>query len=261
MRSLKRRFVLVPLLLAALVAFVYGVFQPPHRFTQSECQICHVDAKNSPEAIKSDVTYSCEFCHADHAAARSHPTDVRPVLSIPNDMPLMDGRLTCLTCHYAHSGGSNPFQKKKHYFLRRPIRGIIFCSSCHKIDENRHIAFGNIHKGVYEETDSTTRVDRMTLECIECHDQEMTEERLGTLGAGSWTHYSKSFNHPVGSTYRDFSTKFRRKYRPENTLRKEVKLYNGKIGCGTCHDMYSKEKGMLSLSNRTGNLCTECHIK
>jgi len=258
---MKIRFILLPVLLTGLAAFVYAVFQPPHQFSERDCSICHIDAENSPDAIKSDVTYSCEICHADHTAAQSHPTDVNPTVAIPNDMPLLKGKITCLTCHYAHAADKNPFRRKNHYFLRRPIRGILFCSSCHKIDERRHIVFGNVHKGVYEETDSNTRIDQMTLECIECHDRQMTQEQSQKLGAGRWTHFGQEFNHPIGAVYKDFANKYMNKFRPEMTLRKEVKLFNGKIGCGTCHNVYSKEKGMLIMSNLGGNLCTECHVK
>jgi predicted CXXCH cytochrome family protein len=44
-------------------------------------------------------------------------------------------------------------------------------------------------------------------------------------------------------------------------LRKEVKLYEGKIGCGSCHNIYSKEKYMLVISNDSSVLCLECHLK
>jgi len=44
-------------------------------------------------------------------------------------------------------------------------------------------------------------------------------------------------------------------------LPRELRLYDGKIGCGTCHNAFSKEKSMLVINNRRSRLCLECHIK
>jgi predicted CXXCH cytochrome family protein len=256
---MQTKLTIITLVIIGFAVFVSAVFRDPHNFTQRECSICHIDVENSPVDIKSDITYSCEICHTNYSASQSHPSDVQPTLSIPNDMPLMNGRLTCLTCHYAHVD-NNAQYSKKHYFLRRPIRGIIFCSSCHKIDEKRHIVFRNVHKGVYDEMDTTTRIDPMSLECIECHDSYMSGPR-DSLGAGRWSHFTRKFAHPIGISYRNATNNKARKFRAEQTLRKEVKLYNGKIGCGTCHNVYSKERAILSMNNTGGRLCTECHIK
>ena len=256
---MQMRLSIILLVIIAFTVCVSAVLRAPHRFSKDECSICHIDTENSPTDIKSDVTYSCEICHSDYSASQSHPSDVQPTLSIPNDLPLMNGRMTCLTCHYAHADKKRQCSRK-HYFLRRPVRGIIFCSSCHKINEKRHIEFRNVHKGVYEETDIATRIDSMSLECIECHDSLLSEPR-NTLGAGRWNHFTREFAHPIGISYNDAIRDKTNKFRSEHTIRKEVKLYNGKIGCGTCHNVYSKERAMLSMNNAGGRLCTECHIK
>jgi predicted CXXCH cytochrome family protein len=140
------------------------------------------------------------------------------------------------------------------------VRGIWFCNICHTIDKNRHIVFENVHTGTYTVTDTTTRIDRVSLECIECHDSHM-KSPVDSLGAGTWNHYQREFNHPIGVSYGKLTARKMNQYTPESMLNREIRLFDGKIGCGTCHNIYSKEKKMLVMNNRRSGLCLECHIK
>jgi predicted CXXCH cytochrome family protein len=83
---------------------------------------------------------------------------------------------------------------------------------------------------------------------------------ISSLGAGRWYHYNRK-NHPVGISYEEISRKEKKKFRPISMLRKEIRLFNGKIGCGTCHNIYSKEPYMLVIDNEGSRLCLECHNK
>ena len=251
---------LIPLLfLVGIAAVVFAISSEPHDFESNECGYCHIDIDISPRYINPDVTSGCKICHAEYAKTQSHPTDIYPRVSIPHDMPLTEGRLTCITCHYVHI--DNTVQRNKnHFFLRRQVRGMVFCSACHPISDKKHIVFQSVHKKGYVERDRSTRIDRMSLECIECHDSHVADIR-DILGAGSWNHFKKEYNHPIGASYKDASSRKSRAFRPASMLNKEMKLYNGKIGCGTCHNIYSKEKAMLVMNNRGSRLCLECHIK
>ncbi|RJQ46472.1 MAG: hypothetical protein C4538_06630 [Nitrospiraceae bacterium] len=256
---MKHRYLILFLVITGIAALVYALSGEPHRFSQSECTLCHTTEKPGNSDITMEVTVACETCHPDYPKTQSHPTDIYPDISVPGDMPLNEGRLTCLTCHYAHIEHVKQ-QNKEHYFLRRPVQGVIFCSACHQINEKRHIVFQNIHKGQYEVTDRNTRIDRMSLECIQCHDKYIAEP-LDSLGAGRWKHFKKEFNHPIGASYRDISSRKMNKFRPEHMLNEKIKLYDGKMGCGTCHNIYSKERAMLIMDNRGSRLCLECHSK
>jgi predicted CXXCH cytochrome family protein len=245
--------------LVGIAAIVFGVTGEPHDFLKNECGYCHLDAENAPKMINLEITAGCERCHSEYSKTQSHPTDIYPRLSTPDDMPLIDGKLTCVTCHYVHIKDKVQ-RNKKHYFLRRQVRGIIFCSACHIIDDKKHIVFESVHKAGYQETDRSTRIDRVSLECIECHDSH-SANITEILGAGRWNHFNKAFNHPIGAEYKKAFTRRSKSYRPVAMLSKEVKLYDGKIGCGTCHNIFSKEKAMLVMNNRGSRLCLECHIK
>ena len=109
-------------------------------------------------------------------------------------------------------------------------------------------------------TDVTTRIDMISLDCIECHDKYANFE-VGTLGAGNWDHFSTAFTHPIGVSYEEESSRRADEYYPASGLSKEIRLFDGKIGCGTCHNIYSKVRKMLVMENRGSKLSQECHIK
>ena len=241
------------------IAGAYAISRQPHQFLSNECSICHFNEGKTPMDIKPDVTNACGTCHSEHREIQSHPTDIYPSFPLPKDMPLIEGKLTCITCHYIHPKEKGQFIKE-HNFLRRPVGGILFCGGCHKIDEKRHLVLENVHTGSYYVTDSTTSIDRVSLGCIECHSASLNIP-VDSLGAGIWNHYSRKVNHPIGISYEKISTQKMRDYRPPSMLPKEIRLFNGKIGCGTCHNVYSKEPFMLVLNNFKSRLCLECHIK
>ncbi|NQU47328.1 MAG: hypothetical protein HQ519_01670 [Planctomycetes bacterium] len=50
-------------------------------------------------------------------------------------------------------------------------------------------------------------------------------------------------------------------YRPVTSLPKEIRLFQGRVGCGSCHTTYGGEKQMLAGDPKRGTLCLSCHIK
>jgi predicted CXXCH cytochrome family protein len=50
-------------------------------------------------------------------------------------------------------------------------------------------------------------------------------------------------------------------YRPAGMLDKNISLFDGKVGCGTCHNIYSQIRNLLVLDNARSKLCLECHLK
>jgi predicted CXXCH cytochrome family protein len=181
-------------------------------------------------------------------------------MSIPKDMPLVEGRLNCVTCHYAHPKENIQLFVKKHNYLRRNVEGVFFCLECHTVDNKGHIVLEKVHTGSYKVTDNTTRIDPVSLECIVCHDSHMKAD-VSSLGAGTWKHFSRKFNHTIGASYKKIGMKNIKKFRPMGSMSKEIRLYDGKVGCGTCHNIYSKEKNMLVVKNSGSQLCLECHNK
>jgi predicted CXXCH cytochrome family protein len=255
---MRKPWVIAVLISGAVAAVVFALSGKPHEFSSKECMLCHIDEKNEPGVIRPSVSAACETCHSDLEDTQSHPVDLYPSLKIPGDMLLVDGMFTCVTCHYVHPDEKKNFLSDQ-LFLRRQVRGFLFCSICHEIDEKGHIVLGKVHSGTYTVLDSASGIDRMSLDCIECHDMHF-KESLDFLGAGLWEHSSKN-SHPIGVSYEKSSMKKMRDYRPSNTLRKGIRFFNGNIGCGTCHSIYSKRRNMLVMENTGSRLCRECHLK
>ncbi len=238
----------------------YSRMKDPHDFPVSECNKCHWDVEKKAADLKPVLSSICTDCHADAKQKLSHPVDVFPETSIPADMPLVEGRLGCITCHVAHpfSLKNKPFN---YFMLRRPGKGSAFCIACHGINEKGHIVFEKIHQGSYKVTDRSTSLDSYTLQCIECHDKRINDP-MDSLGAGRWKHFGGSnLNHPVGVSLGRIAGQKPREYNPEIALPREIRLFDGKIGCGTCHNAYSKEKNLLVVGNYKSRLCLACHIK
>ena len=256
---MRTQSIIVIFLLAAAAALVYGLSGGAHMFLSSECIMCHVDEKNDPGNIWPSLTNACEDCHRNVKETQSHPTDIYATIPVPEDMPLTDGRLTCLTCHYVHPKKGKQLIEK-HYFLRRLVRGPLFCSVCHELNDKGHVVVEkNIHPGSFKIIDREASIDSMSLECIECHDTYF-KDKSDLVGSGTWKH-TNEMTHPIGTRYRDASIKKMNKYRPESMLKKEIKLFDGKIGCGTCHSIYSSNRAMLVMDNMGSRLCRECHLK
>jgi len=238
----------------------YSQIRGPHDFAESDCNKCHWDVEKKAGDLKPVLSSICAGCHAEARQKLSHPVDVKPETVMPADMPLVDGKLSCLTCHYVH-----PFSIKykpfSYFLLRRPGRGAAFCIACHGIDEKGHIIYENVHQGSYKVTDRSTSLDAYTLQCIECHDKRINNPG-DSLGAGSWQHFGASgLNHPVGVSLDRIAGRKPREYNPEVALLQEIRLFDGKLGCGTCHNAYSKEKNLLVVNNYKSRLCLACHIK
>ncbi len=241
-----------------VVVAAYSRVKDSHQFSQNECNKCHVDVEGDAGRLKPISSTLCLSCHEDRKQ-NPHPMDISPETSVPVDMPLEKGKLTCTTCHFVHSF-SIKSPEFNFFLLRRPGKGAAFCSACHKIDTRGHIMFENVHIGSYQVTDWSGILDDYSLQCIECHDKYFRMPK-DSVGSGTWQHASSNLNHPVGVHYIESLSGRAREFNPQSLLPKEIRLFNGKIGCGTCHNVYSKEKSMLVMSNSRSRLCLTCHIK
>ena len=251
-----------------LVSIAYGstgeLFQSslkePHRVSRRECAACHLDADKNPAGLKPMSNSKCVSCHADLKESRPHPVDITPDISVPADMPLVRGKLGCITCHFFHPS-SDKFRNRSGNLLRRPGRGAVFCVECHQIDEREHIAFENIHRDSYRRLSvGNSRLDIYTLQCVECHDKYL-DRSFGSFAGGGPNRISGLSSHPVGVSLERIAAKKPRRFNFPHALPREIRLFNGKIGCGTCHNAFSKEKSMLVMNNWRSRLCLKCHKK
>lgn len=234
-------FLLLPLLTTAR--------RTAHNF-EGECDMCHVSLADNKMIFTKDIDFLCETCHDE--LGFSHPSGLKPSFSLPEGFPLdWAGRMTCATCHNIHGEEKN---------LLRGQTGRVFCYSCHGENFETHFAeaepthsTGKPSRTGFQTLSYEGSVDSLSLECMGCHDETIVK------GAGVWTDRSGG-SHPIGVDYMEAYRKDMKRLRHPSTLNPAIKLFNGKVGCGSCHNIYSKEKFYLTVrKDRKSSLCTSCH--
>ena len=119
------------------------------------------------------------------------------------------------------------------------------------------IALGAHATYKYDVVDEGSLIDKLSVQCISCHDSTITKEVA--IGMGIWQH-SSGRCHPIGVEYRKAYLE-RGEFVNPSRLDERIRLFNGKVGCGTCHNKYSREPYKLAINNRGSALCLACHRK
>ena len=66
--------------------------------------------------------------------------------------------------------------------------------------------------------------------------------------------------HPIGVDYEMVRASNRKAaLKPMGLVDWRIQFFDGKVGCCSCHDPYSKIEKMLVMSDRGSNLCFACH--
>jgi predicted CXXCH cytochrome family protein len=261
------------LLVLITLMLVYALERVPHKFSDSDCGGCH--AKDSSgrvlgKKLNGPVLTLCERCHRDILSdGYIHPINVAPRQAIvPRDMPLSpEGTITCATCHDIHASYFTPYGTRSH-FLRRHETGRKFCEACHKepLQESGHRGIlGEAHfKSKYVATSGVGEIDDMSRNCLSCHDGSLAPQV--TVHVGEWVHQESMVGndmgtHPIGVDYESARTAHlhRTDLVPIGLVDPRIKFFDGKVGCGSCHNPYSKVEQELVMSNRGSKLCLACH--
>lgn len=232
-----------------------------HNF-DGRCESCHLTNPQSgpPLIFTAPIDQLCSACHALNRT-NSHPSGVPALSNIDPVFPLEDG--TLLSCASCHAPCQTP-PKLTDNMLRVPFDGITFCLRCHQPQETytgRHVmAAGFVHakRWTAPEPAHKNRLDPVSLVCLSCHDSALSasqpyapsEPRLD-VGHGS---------HPLGSDYLQLAASDD-KLSSFDRLSGLVSLYEGKIGCASCHSPYATRSMHLVMDNRGSALCLECHLK
>ncbi len=268
---MKKYLIVILLILSAI-----GVFcreKNPHDFKKSACILCHTgNSTDIPGRLREYITDLCEKCHQDLIGdSYMHPVDIRVTdIDIPADFPLSaDGMITCNTCHDVHSPYELPDGTRSAY-LRRPLRGKAFCDSCHKETSTsapgHRTMLGEAHfRSKYIMIDPSQEIDPMSKNCISCHDGFFATSV--SIKAGIWQHSTFSpgqqmANHPIGVDYEAARLKHGRKtdLKPITMVDRRIQFFDGKVGCGSCHNPFSRRHKNLVMNNQGSKLCLTCHI-
>lgn len=202
----------------------------------------------------------CVSCHRFDQAL-NHPIQVSPVLSTPSSLPLLNGQVVCITCHDA-----SPDHRSKDQPVGQRVEGTALCVSCHKGSPNTSRAIHSMSGSkAHLRTDSRSRVghgaaelDRESQSCMECHD--------GALSSDAGPHISgldskEKSEHPIGVSMRPTTRNRDSDFRLSRRVDDRIRLFEGTVGCGSCHSPYSRERKLLVMNNRGSALCLNCHTQ
>ena len=270
MRKYNRYIIALSVIIIFVIAWLWAIQrQGSHNF-EGRCNLCHVGMKD-PSILTRNVDQLCLSCHEDNAE-RSHPSNFFPKEKLPARYPLYKNKMVCTTCHFPHQKYNinkiQSNQKTGPYFLRADSAGKMFCYCCHKTGfsnfsiDSHAVAIKKAHPSSisFEQKDL---IDNSSRECLSCHDGTISinvSTRLVDAGGVSWNHgRSIGMSHPISIDYNEVYLKKSDKYHPIQSLNFRIKLFNGKIGCETCHDHYSKHKNYLVMDNFKSRLCLSCH--
>ncbi|MBF0153177.1 MAG: cytochrome c3 family protein [Magnetococcales bacterium] len=248
------------LLLALLVWTRLGGTGGTH-LSDSRCQDCHLTDQVIPERARMLVVSQEKLCAGCHpkAVQLSHPSGILPGRILPATFPLdWKGELTCSSCHVIHGSGSK--------LMRSASKGGAFCRECHndaffeQMSDRGSSMSGVGHLNARSDSSAVTvELDAYSTQCMTCHDDKggSAPNRVDLNRGGVLRHFGSSLSHPVGRSYEN-AMKFGG-YHPVSRLPASVPLPNGKVGCVSCHEGYSKKHGGLTVNNKGSALCLTCH--
>ena len=258
------RWHLLPLLIlsGALLIVIYPSSHadlPTHNFA-GQCESCHLTSPDSelPMIFAAPIDQLCERCH-ELNRTNSHPSGVAAIYPVDPVFPLDVGRLlTCASCH----NPCLPKAEESPQLLRVPFDGINFCLRCHQTGEvytGRHVmAAGFVHtkKWTPPKRIHQGQLDPISRNCLGCHD--------GTINAPDIVSPAQLDNnhdyHPLGADYAQRAAT-NHDLVSIDRLSGLVSLYEGKVGCASCHSPYASRNKHLVMDNSNSMLCLACHIK
>jgi predicted CXXCH cytochrome family protein len=258
-----------------------------HHF-QLPCYNCHIPgSSDSPDQqqqrkiawqVSGDINRQCATpgCH-DFDPMLSHPIGVRSQGIVPTDMPLdNDMRITCLTCHDKAESSENSIEtgSGSERSLYTP-QGIKFCVSCHmnmggtiikqshwQFSTSAHLISG---KSQFKESANFEQfnggIDPESLSCLSCHDNiTVTIPAQNEITRQKKLRRQNMTDHPIGMEYRDVAMRSLGDYKFP-LFSNRIRLFNGRVGCGSCHSLYSQTNNYLVEPEERGLLCRKCHNK
>jgi len=243
----------------------------------AKCERCHItNPFDGTQVLENPINASCLSigCHSPYLAdSLDHPTlitvtenSVFPSLSIPEPFWLdEDHRLNCATCHNPHPDEAEYRPYLLRYNSVEPP--IFFCQECHgendpfpsphrqKILSAHSLPYTVAHDN--HPGEGIELMDRTSAACsLECHPKDDVHSGFCIVGQreGCKGHY-------VGIIYEERATPDNPEMTPREALPLVVSLHEGKVGCLSCHSIYSKKKNLQTIAIDRSALCLVCHRK
>lgn len=255
--NFSRTLAVLLIAIIVVVPVIFAAKKQVHNF-DSKCSTCHMSIPPDKKRFVREIDFLCADCHAQ--SGPSHPSGIKPSMTIPPVFQLdWAGRMTCSTCHDTHGNGE--------LLLRGNKPGKAFCFLCHQDLNTLHKvatasmhtrARGSMNKMNFEVTNPGSQLDKVSKECLGCHDGTLGSLAEVTFGAGVWNH-GNGVSHPIGVNYMEAYG--RGGLHHPSGINPAIKFFDGKIGCGSCHSIFAKDKFQLAVSIKGSALCFACHNK
>lgn len=253
-----------------------------HHF-QMPCDNCHQSSVGNGDitidygVVTGDINTLCTQpgCHSFEPSV-NHPMGIPPRGRIPDDLPLGNGsQITCLTCHDELSSASGPSVENKvsEKMLRRSSTRDL-CAACHdgalqstaatshwRFLTRAHLGPVSTARSKRNNTNRMGRLDSESHMCLTCHDNMRATILLDNeTPRQRKLRWKTMASHPIGMLYENAAQRRIGRY-TYPLMDEQIRLFDGRVGCGSCHNPYSKIDKMLTMPNHRGSLCLRCHIR
>ncbi|MHC4975053.1 MAG: hypothetical protein ACYTF7_00440 [Planctomycetota bacterium] len=208
----------------------------------------------------------CDACHSVDSGA-AHPVNVTASMDVPEWLPLEHNTLTCNTCHENADARMHALAVEfGDPLLRGGLTPQTLCVSCHEASFSSSASHASSLGWAHSETSSRSLasgfpsdhlVDEQSARCLSCHDGSYATDVSSGVGTPSLS--SHPTDHPIGISMLDAHRRDTPLASPDS-LDPRIQLYDGNIGCGSCHNLYSHLPDHLVMSNYQSKLCMSCHL-
>jgi len=251
-----------------------GILTESESTTEQAPEFVH--SRIPSELISSSGANTCADCHTFDPLF-SHPVEITPPpsMNVPASLPLINGRVTCITCH-ANTGGNHltgRLAEDERLSFFNTGRGL--CLQCHGSNgfsaqdihaQSTHLAHlpqsSHSQNARIQSTGAIPEwLDAESDSCMTCHD--------GAMASGSGTNTgmnrrnslfdTSGSEHPIGMYRLTNPSDSDGPLKPASMLDHRIRLFNNQVGCGSCHSVYSTQRDLLVMSNDGSQLCLGCH--
>ena len=244
-----------------------------------ECSVCHLEfmpvfegggagalippPEDSLEQPWVSTEASCLSCHDGTVkdsrrqvfATHGHPVGDAPPegMEVPEELPLANGKVTCRTCHSAHTLAGSGESHQDAMLLRVEDRPSELCVGCHGVEGPGDPGPGRHPLGDRAERRSA---DDGPIECLDCHSSHSPEPKLlaADLGAGTCVECHQATVGRSGTSGEHIRgvVKLEPAARAALADRGGLLAPGDAITCLTCHQVHQ--------AGRARSGCTDCHV-
>lgn len=202
---------------------------------------------------------SCSTCH-QFEAGLTHPVKVALSSGMTTTLPLEHGTVGCTTCHDPRADHGTAGSR-----VGTRLESRSLCADCHSpasidraashasIATRAHLVSRSPPRKTHEPV--SIGPDTETKSCLTCHDGVASSD-AAAFGAG---HRDEPSDHPIGVRMSGNTGSVGSDFRMASQISPRIRLFDGTVGCGSCHSPYSSERAQLVLNNQGSSLCLSCH--